>query len=142
MAELGLIASIASVAAIGSSVAMTLYKTADGMISAKQQTLLLAKHVSQATAVLKRMGEILQTEKANCSRSLFRDIQGIQDSCKLTFREIKLIIIPKRSSFLTRMSWVFKKAKATELIARLDSQQSMMQSIMQTLTVSKLGNLD
>ena len=142
MAEIGLIASIASVAAIGTSVATTLYRTADVMRSANKETLLLAKHVSQATAVLKRMGEVLDVENANCSKKLLRDIRRIHYSCKRTFRETRSTAAPKRSTFLTSISWLFKKAKITELIARLDSQQSMMQSIMQTLTVSKLGNLD
>ena len=142
MAEIGLIASIVSVAAAGTSVATTLYKTADVMMGANQQILILAKHVSQATAVLKRMGEVLETDKTICSKKVLRDIRRIKQSCKRTFREIKSTATPKRSRYLTPFSWLFKRTKALELIARLDSQQSMMQSIMQTLTVSKLGHLD
>jgi len=37
MAEIGLVASIFSVAAVGTSVATTLYETADVMINADQQ---------------------------------------------------------------------------------------------------------
>ena len=142
MAELGLIASIASVAAIGTSVATTLYSTADVMMGANQQTMLLARHVSQATAVLKRMGEVLETEKENCSKKLLRDIRSIKHSCKRTFREIRTTVTHKRTRYLTSLGWLFKRTKALELVARLDSQQSMMQSIMQTLTVSKMGHLD
>lgn len=142
MAEIGLIASIFSVAAFGSSVATTLYQTADVMINADQQIYALAKHVSQSTAVLKHMGEVLETEKANCSKELLRDIRKIKHSCKRTFKEIKATTKPKRYRLLGSVRWLFKRTKAMELEARLDSQQSMLQCIIHTLSVSRLGRMD
>ena len=142
MAEIGLIASIFSVAAFGTSVATTLYRTADVMINADQQIYALAKHVSQATAVLKHMGEVLETEKANCSKELLRDIRKIKHSCKRTFKEIKTTTKSKRFRFLGSVRWLFKRTKAIELEARLESQQSMLQCIIHTLSVSKLGRMD
>lgn len=142
MAEIGLIASIFSVAAFGTSVATTLYQTGDIMINADQQIYALAKHVSQSTAVLKHMGEVLETEKANCSKELLRDIRKIKHSCKRTFKEIKATAKSKRFRFLGSVRWLFKRTKAMELEARLDSQQSMLQCIIHTLSVSKLGRMD
>ncbi|KAL8702077.1 MAG: hypothetical protein Q9201_004579 [Fulgogasparrea decipioides] len=142
MAEIGLVASIFSVAAVGTSVATKLYETADVMINADKQILTLAKHVSQFTAVLKHMGQVLQTEKANCSKELLRDIQKIKRSCKRTFKEIDSTLKSKRFRRFTPIRWLFKKTKAMELETRLDSQQSMLQCIIHTLTVSKLGHID
>lgn len=142
MAEIGLIASIFSVAAFGTSVATTLYQAADVMINADQQIYALAKHVSQSTAVLKHMGEVLETEKTNCSKELLRDIRKIKHSCKRTFKEIKFTIKSKRFRFFGSVRWLFKRTKAIELEARLDSQQSMLQCIIHTLSVSKLGRMD
>ena len=142
MAEIGLIASILSVAAFGTSVATTLYKQADTIKGAHQQINALARHVTQFTAVLKHMGEVLETEKANCSKELLRDIRKIKHSCKRTFREIKSTTRSKHLRRFISVMWLFKKTKAMELEARLDSQQSMLQCIIHTLTVSKLGRLD
>lgn len=96
MAEIGLVASIFSVAAVGTSVATTLYETADVMINADQQILSLAKHVSQFTAVLKHMGQVLEAERTNCSKEVLRDIRKIKHSCKRTFGEINSTVKSKR----------------------------------------------
>lgn len=142
MAEISLVASIFSVAAFGTSVATTLYQTADIMINADQQIYALAKHVSQSTAVLKHMGEVLETEKSNCSKELLRDIRKIKRSCKRTFKEIKSTTKSKRFRLLVSVRWLFKRTKAIELEARLDSQRSMLQCIIHTFSVSKLGRMD
>lgn len=142
MAEIGLVASIFGLAAFGTSVATTLYEAADIMINANQQLLALAKHVSQFTAVLKHMGQVLETEKANCSKEILRDIRKIKHSCKRTFREISSTVKSKRFRHFVPVRWLFKRTKAIELEARLDSQQSMLQCMIHTLTVSKLGRID
>ena len=139
MAEIGLAASIISFAAFGASVATTLYETADILKHADQQIRVLAKHVTQFTAVLNHMGQVLRTEKANCSKEVLRDIRKIKHSCKRTFREIKSTVKAKR---FRRVVWLFRRTKAIELEARLDSQQSMLQCMIHTLTVSKLSQMD
>lgn len=139
MAEIGLAASIISVAAFGASVATTLYETADIMRNANQQITALAKHVTQFTAVLNHMGQVLKTEKTNCSKEVLRDIRKIRHSCKRTFREIKSTV---KAKHFRRFSWLLKRTKAMELEARLDSQQSMLQCMIHTLTVSKLSHID
>lgn len=142
MAEIGLVASIFGVAAFGTSVATALYETADVMINAKQQICALAKHVSQSTAVLKHMGQVLEAEKTICSKELLRDIRKIKHSCKRTFKEINSTVKSSRLRHFVRIRWLFKRTKASELEARLNSQQSMLQCVIQTLTVSKLGHMD
>jgi len=142
MAEIGLVGSIVSVAAVGASLATTLYEAADVMIHANQQILDLAKHVSQFTAVLKHMGQVLESEKANCSKDVLRDIRKIKRSSKRTFKEINSALKSKRFQHFVPVRWLFKRTKALELQKRLDSQQSMLQCIIHTLTVSKLSHMD
>lgn len=142
MAEIGLVGSLVGVVAVGTSVAKQLYEMADVMIHANQQLLSLAKHVSQFTAVLKHMGQVLKTEKANCSKEILRDVRKIKHSCKRTFREIDSAMESKRFPHFVALRWLFKRTKAMELEARLDSQQSMLQCMIHTLTVSKLGQID
>lgn len=142
MAELGLVASIFSVAAIRTSVATTLYDAAQIMIHADQQIKDLARHVTQFTAVLKHMGVMLDKEKANCSREVLSNIRKIKSSCKRTFKDIKSTVKSKRFRHFVPVRWLFKRTKAMELEARLDSQQSMLQCIIQTLTVAKLGRIE
>ena len=139
MAEIGLAASIVSVAAFGVSVAARLYETTDNVRNANQQIRDLAKHVTHFTTVLKHMGEVLETQKANCSKEVLRDIRKIKHSCKRTFKDIESTMDTKH---FRRVMWLFKRSKAMELEARLDSQQSMLQCIIHTLTVSKLSHID
>lgn len=141
MAEIGLVASIFGVAAYGTQVATSLYETADVMLHAHQQIASMAKHVSQFTTVLRHLGRVLEAEKDNCSKELLRDIQKIKRSCKKTFKEIYSTLRSKRSPLLIRVRWLFKKSKAQELEVRLDSQQSMLQTMIQSVTVSKLGDM-
>ena len=142
MAEIGLVASIVSIAAVGTSVATSLYEAADNMMHANREIYTLAKHVSQFAAVLKHMGEVLDKEKSNCSKEVLRDIKKIKHSCKRTFKEIKSVLQPKRVRRFVSLQWLFKRTKAMELEARLNSQQSMVQCVIHTLTVSKLGQMD
>ncbi|MCJ1426226.1 hypothetical protein MMC29_004129, partial [Sticta canariensis] len=137
MAEIGLVASIFGVAAYGTQVATSLYETADVMIHAHQQIASMAKHVSQFTAVLRHLGRVLEAEKGNCSKELLRDIRKIKHSCKRTFKEINSTIRSKRSPLLIRVRWLFKKSKAKELEVRLDSEQSMLQTMIQSKDDSK-----
>ena len=137
MAEVA--ASIISLVAFGTSVATKLYETADIMRNANQQIRALAKHVTQFTAVLNHMGQVLKTEKTNCSKEVLRDIRKIKHSCKRTFKDIENTVKARR---FQPFMWLFKRTKAMELEARLDSQQSMLQCMIHTLTVSKLSHID
>ena len=141
MAEIGLVASVVGVAAYGTSVATKLYETADVMIHAQEQIAGLAKHVSQFTAVLRHLAKVLETGERNCSKDLLREITKIRRSCKATFREIKATIRSPRWRHFAPVKWLFKKAKAKELEAKLDSEKSTLQVMIHTITVSKLGDM-
>ena len=92
MAEIGLVASVIQIAGFGAAVAKNLYDAADVMYHASEEILALAKHVSQFTAVLKRIGEVLESEKANCSKKLLQDIRSIKRSYKKAFKEIEATV--------------------------------------------------
>lgn len=141
MAEIGLVASIFGVASFGTKVATTLYEAADIMIHAHQQIASMAKHVSQFTAILRHLGRVLEAEKGSCSNDLLREIRKIKRSCKSTFREIRATVTSKQFRPFVPVRWLFKKSKAQELEARLDSEQSMLQVMIHTVTVSKLGDM-
>lgn len=141
MAEIGLVASIFGVASFGAKVATSLYEAADIMIHAHQQIASMAKHVSQFTAVLRHLGHVLEAEKGSCSNDLLHEIRKIKRSCKSTFKEIRATVTSKQSRPFVPVRWLFKKSKAQELEARLDSEQSMLQVMIHTVTVSKLGDM-
>ena len=142
MAEIGLVASVVTLAAAGTSIATSLYQAADVITHANEQIYALAKHVTQFTAVLKHMAQVLKEERKNCSKEVLRDIRKIKHSCKRTFKEIESTLKSQRFRHFGPVRWMFKRTKALELQARLDSQQSMLQCIIHTLTVSKLGHMD
>ena len=141
MAELGLVASICGVASFGTKVATGLYEAADIMIHARQQIASMAKHVSQFTAILRHLGRVLEAEKANCSKDLLHEIRKIKRSCKMTFKEINATVRSKTYRYFVPVRWLFRRSKAKELESRLDSEQSMLQVMIHTITVSKLGDL-
>lgn len=139
MAEIGLIASIFGVAAFGTKVATTLYETGDVMIHAHQQIASMAKHVSQFSAVLRHVGRVLETEKGSCSKDLLRDVRKIKRSSKATFKEINSTLRRTlKSKRFRRVRWLFEKSKAKELEARLDSEQSTLQTMIQSVIVSSM----
>ena len=142
MAEIGLAASIITIAAAGTACATALYEAADVISHSNEQIYALAKHVTQSTAVLKQMAHVLREERDNCTKKVLRDIRSIRRSCKRTFREISSTVSSVNLRFIGPVKWLFKKPKTQELLVRLDSQQSLVQCVIQTLTVSKLGNMD
>lgn len=141
MAEIGLVASIFGVASFGTKVATSLYEAADVMYHAHDQISSMAKHVSQFTAVLRHLGGVLKAEKGNCSKDLLREIRKIKRSCRATFKEINRTVRSKRFRSFVPVRWLFKKGKAKELELRLDSEQNMLQVMIHTITVSKLGDM-
>ena len=142
MAEaLALAASICGVATYATSVVVTLHETADVMMHAREQIARLAKHVSQFSLVLRQLGKVLENDKDNCSSDMLQQIRSIKRSCKSTFKEINKAIRSRTSRSLVPIRWLFKKAKARELEARLDSQKSTLQVMIHTITVSKLADI-
>lgn len=141
MAEIGLVASIFGVASFGTKVATSLYEAADIMIHAHQQIASMAKHVSQFTAILRHLGRVLEAEKGNCSKDLLHEIRKIRRSCKATFKEINGTVRSRTLRHFVPIGWLFRKAKSIELKSRLDSEQSMLQVMIHTITVSKLGDI-
>ena len=99
------------------------------------------KHVSQFTAVLRHLGRVLEAEKGSCSKDLLREIRKIKRSCKSTFKEINATVMSRQFRSFVPVRWLFKKSKAKEPEARLDSEQSMLQVMIHTVTVSKLGDM-
>ena len=142
MSGIEIVGSIFSVVAFGTSLVTGLYKAADNAIHARDQISSMAKHVSHSIAVLKHLAQVLESERHNCSKDVFRDVRKIRRSSKRTFKEIHSTIQPRTFRRLYRTHWLFKKSKACELEARLSSQQSMLHCIIQTLTIAKLGQMD
>jgi hypothetical protein len=141
MAELALIASIFDVAAFGTKVVTCLYEAAETMGHAHQQIASMAKHISQFTAVLRHLGRVLEAEKGSCSNDLLREIRKIKRSCKTTSKEIGSTFKSRKCRTLVPVRWLFKRSQVRELEARLDSQQSVLQVMIHTITVLKLGDM-
>ena len=141
MAEVALVASIFGVVSFGVDIVKTLYETADTMSHAQQQINSIAKHVSQYTVTLRHLGTVIESEQGNLPNELLHDIGQLKRSSNATLKEISKTVTSKRSRPIASIKWLFKKSKAQELEARLDSQQSTLQVMIQTITVSKLGNM-
>jgi hypothetical protein len=142
MAELGVAANIFGVASFGIEVAQLLYAAGDVLVHAHGQIARLAKNVTQFTAVLRQVGRVLETDgKGVCSEELLREIRHIVHSSRGTLRQIKETTRSRLAKPWASVRWLFKRSKASELEARLESQKSTLQIMMHTVTVSKLGQM-
>ena len=141
MAEIALVASIAGVASLGIELVKSLYQTGDVLVNAHNQIKSIARRVNQFTRILKHLASVLQAERGLCSEDLLNEVSLIIEICKSTFKEIDATLRSKRFPSLKSVRWVFKKSKAAELEARLASEQSMLQVMIQTVTVSKIGRV-
>lgn len=142
MAELGAAASVLGVANFGIEVAKLLYSASDVLIHAHSQIARLAKHVSQFSRALHHVGRVLETDgKCLCSEQLVHDIRSVLRSCRATLREIRNTTRSGLSRPLQTVRWLFKRGKAKELETRLDSQRGILQIMMHTVTVSRMGQM-
>lgn len=137
MAEVA--ASLLGIVSFGVGVGKSLNDAAHDMIYAQKQINSIKMHVSQFNSVLKHLAKVLETHNSICSREALRDIKRISRSCKKTFKEIKRTAESKsKSRLFVAFRWLFKKEHAKEIEARLDAQRSTLQSMIETITLSKL----
>lgn len=134
-------ATVFAIASFDISVAKTLHDAANDMINARKQIAKMAKHVSQFTGVMRHLGRVLEADKSICSEDMLKDIRDINQSCESTFKEILNTIQSKKSSTFVALKWLFTKSQAMEIEVRLSAHKSTLQSMIQIVTLSKLGEV-
>lgn len=142
MAELA--ASILGIVSFGVGVGKALNDAAHDMIYAQKQINSIKTHVAQFNSVLKHLATVLEADENTtlCSRQALKDIKRITRSCKKTFKEIKRTVESRSKSRVYKsLRWIFKKQHAREIEARLNAQKSTLQSMIETITLSKLAEL-
>lgn len=135
MAEIGIIASIFSVATFGTQLAKGLYTFSDDVRNSRRQIRRFAKKVAYLSNALIDAKRTLRAERGSYNKDAENAIRTVIRSCRDDFREIDETLEARR---LRRLSWLFKKSKAEELLRSLETHTSTVQFLMQGITLSTM----
>jgi hypothetical protein len=144
MAEIGIIASIVGVTAIGAKVSLCLYKFADGVGSAGEDVRRVAVEVSLFCSVLKQLGSTLRRAKAaRYSLSALASADQILEECQRVFAEIGDITDGLQRhgpttgetsiNLASRVKWTFKRSRVSVLRSTLESMKATLHLMLTTL---------
>ena len=137
-----LAASIVGLTSFGLALGKSLNDAARDMIHAQKQIKSLRTHVQDFNSVLRHLARVLEDDNSICSSGALHDIKRIIRSCRKTFIEIHQAIKYRRDSrLLISVRWLFQKQHAKEIEARLDAQRSTLQSMIETITLSKMAEV-
>lgn len=146
MAEIGLIASIVSVAGAGLQIAMSLRQLASEIREAAREVHDVATSVSLFSMTLKQVGNCVKDNASPHSESALDTLEDIIMNCRSNFNKIESMISQVRKdtyrqhdkesmSLGRRVQWVFKKSKVKYLTSQLESSKLTLSIMLQVLTL-------
>lgn len=146
MAEIGLIASIVSVAGAGLQIAMSLRQLASEIREAAHEVHDVATSVSLFSMTLKQVGNCVKDNASPHSESALVTLEEIITNCRSTFNKIESMISQVRKdshrrgdqeamSLGRRVRWVFKKSKVKYLTSQLESSKLTLSIMLQVLSL-------
>jgi chromosome segregation ATPase len=136
MAEVGIIASIFSIATFGTQVAVGLYKYSDDLRNAPRQIRRFAKKVTCLADALQQVRNTALREPESYNKEAEKAIRTVLRSCKKDLRLIDDVLQIRK---MKRIAWLFKKPKAEELMRSLETQTSTLQILIQSMTWSSMA---
>ena len=97
MAEIGIIASVVTVAEVGLQLSIRLYAFGETVARADKTILMISKDVAMTSSVLKDLGQTLEKDKEShiVSQNAVQIVYGVVEDCKATFQEMDSIFIEK-----------------------------------------------
>jgi hypothetical protein len=142
MAEVGLIASLVSIAGAAVQLTRTLYVFGSTTSAAREHVDHIAKNVSFYSDVLELLVEQFDNDRPIHSTKAIILAEKLYDhSCDLFDRIRDLIPRGYRNgdqiSFLQRIAWNFKKTKVDVLVGELESLKSSVQLLVQVLCAAR-----
>ncbi|KAK4444826.1 hypothetical protein QBC34DRAFT_178807 [Podospora aff. communis PSN243] len=153
MAELvGLIASITGIAAVGAKLSVQIFDLASQVGSARQDVIAMGQDISVFAAVLGHIATTLETPSAvRFSDDAIKIASWITSLAEAIFSELEDVIngiAPQAAAQNTqddqnksmgvskRIKWLFKRQRAVQLRASLDSMKLTLQLMLTTVGVS------
>jgi hypothetical protein len=144
MAEIGLLASIISVASAGAKTSLCLYQFADAVGSAGKGIRGVATEISLFCSVLKQLDSTLRRARsARYSLSALMAADEILSECQRVFAEIRVIVDHLQQddlasgqptiSLVSKVKWAFKRPRVLVLRSTLESMKITLLLMLTTL---------
>ncbi|KAJ8611602.1 hypothetical protein MRB53_037905 [Persea americana] len=125
MAEVGVIASIVGIAAVGVQLSRTLYELSSSIRHTATNINRIATSVSLFSLMLKQVARVLE-DTSPCTRPRRSRIGGADKDVK------------SRSKIMQKIKWHFEQHRVEILLARLEHLKTTLSVLMQTLSVAAL----
>ncbi len=125
MAELGIIASVVSIAGTGLRLSIKLYTFGEIVSTADKSVISISKDVSLTSSVLKELGSLLENDAEShiFSKNAVQTADTVVKECLEVFQEMESILVKKLPSLSgqdgIRGGGGGKKSKATVLLERM-----------------------
>ena len=120
MAEIGIVASIISIADTGFRLSLKLYTFGELVSTADKSVISISKDVSFTSSVVKELGHILDRDRRSriCSENALQTADGLVKECMAVFEEMERILVKKLPS-LGADNRMGKARRATVLLEKL-----------------------
>ena len=143
MSGLEVVAAMLALAEFGTKVANTLYDNSEQLVHARSEIRAIARSVSLSTSAIVHVHDAIEPRQASCSRRLFRDVRRVLKAFERTFTKIRDKLLAKKTAGsrfgLDRIRWLFKRKRAFELEARMESLKSTLLLLMSTVKLGDCG---
>jgi len=142
MAEIGLVASLVSIAGAAVQLTRTLYVFGSTTSAAREHVDYIAKNVSFYSDVLELLVEQFDDDRPIHSTKAIALAEKLYDHSYDLFNRIR-DLVPRghrngdQISFLQRIAWNFKKTKVDVLVGELESLKSTVQLLVQILCAAR-----
>ena len=133
--------SLIGIAAFGMSVAKHLHSALHDMRHAHDEIKGIQKNVKKFSKVSRHLGTVLKKNKQICTPEMIDDIRALQGRCRRDLDEIDEKVRPRKPRLLEAIRWFFNKSEVKEAEARFSAHQSILQSMIGTVHLSKMGDL-
>ena len=133
--------SLIGIASFGMSVAKHLNSAVYDMIHAQEEIKGIRKNVKQFSKVSRHLGTVLEKNNQICTPQMMDDIRALQGVCRQDLKGIDAKVRSRKPRSLEAITWFFNKPKVKEAEARFGAHQSMLQSMIGIVHLSKMGDL-
>ena len=132
---LSIISGIAGVATAGAALASILYDIIHNIRDAPREMIDIARGVRELSSVLRELRRILKRGTELFKRGLFRSLRSAIHRIKDIHEEIDGLLAATGGR-LARIKWVFRKGKATNLLAKIESHKSTVSLFSTTMLLA------
>jgi hypothetical protein len=128
MDPFSIISGVAGVATAGAALASALYDLIHNIRDAPREMVDIARGIRELASVLREMRRILKRGRDLFTDRLFKSIRSATHRIKEVHNEVDQLL-DHNGGGLARVLWAFRRSKATQLLAKIESHKSTAQLI-------------